>query len=160
MNEQEIRRFIREELAKAGVKSDAAVEAWPVVGCYYWYIDADGDAMRTGWCCSEQDKFRQATGNVFKTEAEAEAHKAYLLDPDTVYQTRINQVLRSMNDWWEFEPGDNNYYILVDHDNKNVCVDRWYSHESFSTVYFMTHEQAAAAADAVLPIVKEWKGWE
>jgi hypothetical protein len=53
---------------------DKPEEEWPKTETLYWYIDSMRDVEWREWKNDYVDQWRKASNNIFRTEAEAQAH--------------------------------------------------------------------------------------
>lgn len=72
-------------------------------GGEYWYLDDCGVVLSNEECGDDTDDFRYSIGNYFKTEAEAEAYKEYLL---------ARQVLLDDTDGGKWSEDEDNFYVF------------------------------------------------
>jgi hypothetical protein len=58
---------------------DKPEEEWPKAGSSYWCGDSMSDVYSRKWDNDKIDQWRKATNNIFRTEAEALAHRDAIL---------------------------------------------------------------------------------
>lgn len=65
-------------------------EEWPKVGCKYWVSQTPPHKpFASIWDGDNTDSFRLATGNVHRTNEEAEAYRVWLTNPRTNARRRV-----------------------------------------------------------------------
>lgn len=114
----------------------------PEVGEVYQCNGVDGFSYNSCWGGCGQDVARLATGNVFRTEEEAQRHVENL---KTHYE---------LMDWADFVPDwsdedSEKYALSCLRQGEGVGTSVWWGQRHANTVYFRSEEEALAAVDKV-----------
>jgi hypothetical protein len=105
----------------------------PKVGEKYWFSGDFGDIMYANWANVCIDKTRLSLGNVFKTEADCQAHLDYL---------KAVEILKADAEYWEADWKDRTqekYYAWYDFYDKEFYTDYMFRIIG-QNVYFPTRE--------------------
>lgn len=135
---EELKRLIKEnpELLEKGTKPWRAEK-----GEEYWYVEDCGLADCDTEGIYDADNFRFLTGNYFRTEEEAEAHKARL---EAI--GRVTHAILERNEGWTPDWSDDDqskHHIWFDHDCSTFDVDYDCSiQESYILPYIASREIA------------------
>lgn len=90
----------REELVAAEAALAAAKQSteWPQMGEEYW-VGAENShgAWSSSYADDKTDAFRKAIGDMHRTKEEAEAYRAYRMNPRTVMRDKIQMWLEEYN---------------------------------------------------------------
>lgn len=137
-----------EKLAELkAAEATQAKKAWPHIGDTYWAIDDGAGVFVTAWAADDTDCARAATGNVFRTKADAERE---------VERQKVRTELRRLaRESWGDGKADwsnsvqNKYRLHFDY-----YTEGW--HASFcnavrqqGAVWFATEQAAQAAVETI-----------
>lgn len=105
-------------------------------GGVYYYIDDTGDVDFPYEGYDSADDYRYSTGNYFKTEKEAEQHKAYLL----ALQTIKDDAEGFAPDW-----GSDKYHGYYNHEANELNIGWSLAFQYQGVVYFKSEEAIKAS---------------
>ena len=101
----------------------------------YFKIDNLGDVEEIVEIGYSSDDYRYNTGNYFKTEKEAEQHKAYLL----ALQTIKDDVEGFAPDWENSH--EKKWFGYYDHEQKKIYTSAMSLCQTQGVIYFKTHDK-------------------
>jgi len=115
--ELEVTEDIVARLSNRIAKIKKELAEWPKDGDTFYFINAGGYTQAATWDGVGADGYKKLTGNVFRTEEEAEHHKAKLIAIG-----EVNQIIKEENGDWMPDWSNSDqikghfYYNLSDQD--------------------------------------------
>ena len=132
----------RDEFKRLTEKASRESRVWkPKYGEHYFTIDADTRVIEATWRNATSDKFRWATGLVFKTQEEAEFALGKMM-----VKTELERYAREHNDpsLEEWNTYNNHYFITCDTDAS--CLEVSYRACERSAIIYFTSKEIAEDA--------------
>ena len=137
MNLQEELKALKERIAELEEQAKEERE-FPKMGDIYWRIDDRGSVDNCMYNNYYTDNHRQAIGNFFKTEEQAEF---------AVEKLKVEAELRKFSR--PFEEDENNYYLEYRSSDKAVTTYCCQRYQTQGVIYFESSEKAQQAIESV-----------
>lgn len=97
----------------------------------YWYVGYNGEIYMSIWGGSCHDKWHYLTGNVFKTEEEAEEH-GKKLEIQSRFKNFVEEHTEEL-DWGNYN--QDKYYLYYAYDTKRICFEHVWKCKDQGTIY-------------------------
>lgn len=136
MNLQEELKALKERIAELEEQAKREQE-FPQEGSKYWYIDDESGVLHTTYDNHYVDRYHQTTGNIFKTEQEADF---------AVEKLKVEAELRNFSR--KFVWGEENW-ILYMSAYKNIFLGYENDEVSQGVIYFGSEDKALEAIETV-----------
>lgn len=132
---------IQTALEGGWIEEAGQVDNWPQYGDQYSSLTANGEEISSIWQNDECDQIRQALGNVFHTEEEAETHVRYLKA-----LTRVKGSSSWVPDWDDRYTVK--YHVLYNHNENELQPDpcNWMTHQPIGIPVWFPSIKAAEQA--------------
>lgn len=105
----------------------------------YYFINSNGGVYSCRWVADEEDLSRREIGNVFLTKEKAQFEQ----------ERRRCETIMLKYGRRTFKYEDDNYFIRLDYDCKQVHVDSWSLNQFQGIIYFDTEELARKAKNEI-----------
>lgn len=128
--------------AQAEIEKVLGKDEWPKEGDAYWYIDGWGGAVRSKWDGGTLDRAHLSTGNIFRTEAEAEECTRTGWHAKLVAQTTINRFCEREGIENKWMTGGSNWYPTMSYDSGNMITECASYYRSSTIFYARTRPDA------------------
>ena len=137
MNVQDEIKALKQRVAELEEQAEEEQD-FPQDGDNYYYIEPNGRFNWIYWSESNYDLQKQALGNVFQTEEQAEF---------AVEKLKVEAELRKFSR--PFKEDEYNYFIQIHPSHNNIVTDSDDYYQTQGTIYFESTTIANEAIDAI-----------
>ena len=122
-------------------------KAWPHIDDAYLFVDDAGYTVRSSWAADGVDQARAATGNIFRTVADAER--------EVERRKGLTELRRLARESWGDDKADwsnslqRKWSLFLNHGEHRWRADAWRSGQLANAVYFATEQAALTAIETI-----------